>query len=866
MRKSFSNKLCQCKRNWLKTILILLCAFILTKEVLFFSKNSFVSQHSDSRRFYQFETSTFEKTRKPVKLEQPYQNTKTHMDLAFRSKIAYISKLNSSSNYRSNICDMGKNQKFFGGIYVLSKRKTSEHVWSRDIIDKHELGDYCFVFLSLIVMLKFFKKLQKATLISLYLLFLIPFTLASPVTYTTNSTASGSPTPSGALMVGISAVKNQHYCTIAYYQEGAICTYLISKFDSSGNFIAQDLMGSFSMAAPGPTVWHTVLDINGGCVNYKINYPSSVKTGTFDFCTGVSSCPEYSWTTGAEDAANKLVALASGSYLLVGYTQGTNSVVIHKITTLGGGFDWSNTFSNFSSQAAVELSNGNLIIAGTSTTSLVYMTLTSLGVQINQTTLAAGIGSSAREMIVLSNGLILIVGSNTGVTPNKAQALIVDLGGNITGNYKFGGASYDLFNDALQHPDGTIYMAGTTALNSNGPSDAFLVAMDLSGNMLWQALYGGSGGDAFVEFTLAQDNTLVCVGYSSSPPAVGVNYYQVTVYLQCPPGQTVNPSGFGCGSSISCNVGNFYSSTLSSCQPCWLGSNSSTVGVNCSSCPLGYYQDQLGQTTCKICGQGLISTTTGATACTACPSGTYQCNTGQGFCSICPRTYCGPCQLNDRSLCLQLNNVCWLNYTNGCELSPRNSSDCYTAIATICYNIWVANGTYDPQCVDFTSVFNFALMQAKPTLLSASYANDGQSFFLTFDQAINQIGFTDASAVFSDATLNWLPSSRIAKWLNQTTLQVTYQPQAGIMPSLTLKQNAIYSTYLYAQVAASATNFPVFYLFQYNLDFPSERKYFNSNSRCYDRCGVRKCSADCNFIKPMHLSRCLFMEHIICSS
>ena len=84
-----------------------------------------------------------------------------------------------------------------------------------------------------------------------------------------------------------------------------------------------------------------------------------------------------------------------------------------------------------------------------------------------------------------------------------------------------------------------------------------------------------------------------------------------------------------------------------------------------------------------------------------------------------------------------------------------------------------------------------------------------KAFSLTFDQAIYQTGFTDATAVFSQETLNWLPSSKSAQWTSANVLKVSYQPQNGILSKLTLKSQAIFINYQFAQVGANATDFPI---------------------------------------------------------
>ena len=231
-------------------------------------------------------------------------------------------------------------------------------------------------------------------------------------------------------------------------------------------------------------------------------------------------------------------------------------------------------------------------------------------------------------------------------------------------------------------------------------------------------------------------------------------------------------------------------------------------------CPQGNYQNLTGQTSCVACPIGQIINDLGATKCITCGDGTYQCSSGQTSCLLCPGSHCGVCKLHDRSLCDQLVGICWASYDDKCA-NLSVSGDCVAQMASICYKIWLVNGTNDTQCADFVSYYNFTLMKLKANLTNAYYQSDGQIFILEFDQDISQVGFTDASSVFNSSTLKWLPSSQSAQWINSKTLQVSYSPEVGVMKNFTILSNALYPSYKYAQNPVVAIDFPVNFLFKY---------------------------------------------------
>ncbi len=163
------------------------------------------------------------------------------------------------------------------------------------------------------------------------------------------------------------------------------------------------------------------------------------------------------------------------------------------------------------------------------------------------------------------------------------------------------------------------------------------------------------------------------------------------------------------------------------------------------------------------------------------------------------KTYCGTCQFADRSICAQLNGICWSNYTNYSAAASVNTTDCLKAVAPVCYNIWLKNGLDDSQCADFVSYFNFTAMKIKPNATSAAYSADGKSILLTFDQPIYRDNYVSYYSVLQSDTLRWLPDGSGGRWTSSRTLLIDYSPEKGILTNLKLLPNATYYDYIYAQ-------------------------------------------------------------------
>jgi len=169
------------------------------------------------------------------------------------------------------------------------------------------------------------------------------------------------------------------------------------------------------------------------------------------------------------------------------------------------------------------------------------------------------------------------------------------------------------------------------------------------------------------------------------------------------------------------------------------------------------------------------------------------------------KKWCGACQLNDRKKCIQLDEICWDNYRDGRVWDPKLNKDCLKAIAPLCYNIWVAGGQNDPQCLDFSKSMNFLQMGIVPSLTSAAYSSSGKKVLLRFSTAIRQDRFVDCSTAFTTATLNWLPASKACSWTSKSDLEVDFDPSRGIMKELTIDSKTFYYDYEYAQAPTPET-------------------------------------------------------------
>jgi hypothetical protein len=105
---------------------------------------------------------------------------------------------------------------------------------------------------------------------------------------------------------------------------------------------------------------------------------------------------------------------------------------------------------------------------------------------------------------------------------------------------------------------------------------------------------------------------------------------------------------------VSCPPGTFSEDGLTPCQPCSSGSYQDETGqtscklaepgsfvsfegaVFAELCPLGTYQDEAGQSSCKVAEPGSFVDFVGASASILCPVGTFTDVPGSAACTLCP--------------------------------------------------------------------------------------------------------------------------------------------------------------------------------------------------------------------------------------
>ena len=292
---------------------------------------------------------------------------------------------------------------------------------------------------------------------------------------------------------------------------------------------------------------------------------------TYVFATG-SDIPDKGWDrligSNKTDQFNDVITTADGNILAVGSTVDNSDypqnlalgdedgmlvktdargTILWKAFVGGAGHDKLN--------AVVELTDGSILAAGTSTSSASgdirnfgngnsdgFLAKYSANGTLVWTKLVGGSKLDIfRDVITTSDGGFLAVGNsysskegsvydlNNGVDTSDGYMVKFNAAGNTEWDNLFGSPQYDYFYSVIQTSDNGYIVAGnanggadgkntggeitdTPSANNPMPNDALLAKFNESGMPVWNNLFGGPGGETFYGITGTSDGGCVVVG------------------------------------------------------------------------------------------------------------------------------------------------------------------------------------------------------------------------------------------------------------------------------------------------------------------------------------------------------------------
>ncbi len=225
---------------------------------------------------------------------------------------------------------------------------------------------------------------------------------------------------------------------------------------------------------------------------------------------------------GDEDYSSEIIQTSDGSFVALLTTSSfSDAIWIIKLDANGNPL-WQKTFSGGVMNSIQETSDGGYLLAGASYNPTTLqdawaMKLSSDGNIVWQKNYGANLPDSARTVHLLDSGDFILVGSTRsfGAGSNDVWVLKLDVDGNLIWQKTYGGNGNDWALGSDLTTDSGIVLAGYTDSFGAGMTDAWVVKLDLNGNITWQKTFGLANNDQAWSVVQIQDGGYIIGGYYS---------------------------------------------------------------------------------------------------------------------------------------------------------------------------------------------------------------------------------------------------------------------------------------------------------------------------------------------------------------
>jgi uncharacterized delta-60 repeat protein len=242
---------------------------------------------------------------------------------------------------------------------------------------------------------------------------------------------------------------------------------------------------------------------------------------------------QRTWGGSEFDQGAAVAAASDGSAYVVGTTTSfgptSNNLFVLKFAA-DGTLVWQKVSDSNNGMAVAVGPDGSVYAAGSSPRpdgiaefDIVVLKLNPDGSPVWSKTYAGGLVADPRGgMTVGPDGSVYIAGAiqyqQTGFVHIAALILKLSPDGTLLFDRKWGGKNGDTAAGVSVAPDGTVYVAGTSASFGAGIDDAFVVHLLPSGRAIDAVTWGGTGLDNGAGVGVAADGTIVLAATASSPP------------------------------------------------------------------------------------------------------------------------------------------------------------------------------------------------------------------------------------------------------------------------------------------------------------------------------------------------------------
>jgi predicted secreted protein len=241
-------------------------------------------------------------------------------------------------------------------------------------------------------------------------------------------------------------------------------------------------------------------------------------------------------------AATSVEPTSDGGYIMVSSTANVKTDTTAWVVKLNGDgtVKWQSRYGAdafgccfATSFAVAEGKDQTFIVAGTTYSGLAgghdawLLKLDRAGNTFWQKSYGGSADDTANAVVPARNGGYVVAGSTRsfGAGGSDAWVFKVDSSGNVLWQKAYGGTNDDSANAIIQTRNGGYVVVGSTQSFGAGASDAWVIKLDPSGNIIWQKAYGGSGTDYATSVVPTPDGGYMVAGVTNSFGAGGYDFW-----------------------------------------------------------------------------------------------------------------------------------------------------------------------------------------------------------------------------------------------------------------------------------------------------------------------------------------------------
>jgi len=230
-----------------------------------------------------------------------------------------------------------------------------------------------------------------------------------------------------------------------------------------------------------------------------------------------------------DDRGYSITQTLDNGYVICGVAtsfSGNGDIYVVKIDSLGN-LEWENTYGGpdeEDSYKILQLADSSYMISGITRSygsgirDIYLIKIDNTGNLIFSKTYGGNFSDWCNDFILTSTNELIIAGKTMSYGSGSTDAYLIklDINGNVIWSKVYGLASDDDFRSIIEISSGEYVIGGFTGSSGAGQGDAWLVKVDTTGSLIWSNIFGSSSQEVIYSIVTTEDNGFALLGESYS--------------------------------------------------------------------------------------------------------------------------------------------------------------------------------------------------------------------------------------------------------------------------------------------------------------------------------------------------------------